>query len=225
MRTDVLILLPAHNEAPRIKSVITGIIKQGFENILVVDDGSTDKTAAIARQAKSWVLSYPSNLGKGHALRMGFRCARDKKVPITVTMDADGQHDPRDIPLLIAAVSSGYDVVLGNRFGYPNTIPFYARVANILGNILNFFFAHLWVADSQCGMRAYSIGALKKMTLYSTRYEIDTEIIREIKRRLLRFTEIPVRVRYTRYSQHKPMRQSLLRAFGTLWRLIRIYSV
>ncbi|MCR4326185.1 MAG: glycosyltransferase family 2 protein [Candidatus Roizmanbacteria bacterium] len=220
--SQVLIALPAHNEEKVLGQVLQSLHRCSYTQIIVVDDGSTDRTMQIARQQGAHVVSFAHNKGKGCALRAAISYAIKKKYLALVTMDADGQHDPRDIPALLKGLSA-YDVALGNRFVRHTAIPVYARAANLLGNIVNLAFAGMWVHDSQCGLRAYTRSALTKLRLHSTHYEIDTEIIRELKRKHLSYTQVPVRVRYTTYSKSKRTKQSFLMGLETVLRLVRIY--
>ncbi len=219
---QALIALPAHNEETVLGRVIQSLRRIGPVDILVVDDGSTDATARIAHRNRVRVISFPKNKGKGCALRAAIAYAIKKRYPTLVTMDADGQHDPRDIPSLLKGLQT-HDVSLGNRFVQGADIPAYARAANILGNVVNLVFTGMWVSDSQCGLRAYTRTAFEKLRLHSTHYEIDTEIIRELKRKHISYTQVPVRVRYTSYSKSKRTKQSFLMGLETIMRLVRIY--
>lgn len=222
IQSQALIALPAHNEEPVLAHVLQALRHEGYRHLLVVDDGSTDTTARIARRHHAQVISFFQNKGKGSALRAAISYALKHNYSVLVTMDADGQHNPRDIAALFTGLQT-CDVVLGNRFARHARIPVYARAANIVGNVVNMLFTGMWVQDSQCGLRAYNRKALMKMTLHSTHYEIDTEIIREIKRKHLSYMQVPVRVRYTSYSKSKRTKQSFLMGLETIVRLIRIY--
>ncbi|MGY0232478.1 glycosyltransferase family 2 protein [Longispora urticae] len=112
----VLIIMPAWNEAEAISSVIKEIHTELPDvDVLVVDDGSGDNTAAVASAAGASVLRLPYNLGVGGAMRLGYRYARDNDYDVTIQVDADGQHDPRYVPLLIAGLEQA-DLVIGARF-------------------------------------------------------------------------------------------------------------
>lgn len=114
--SELLVVVPALNEAGSVAEVVRGIRACVPDaTCLVIDDGSTDATAAIAREAGGRVLSLPFNLGVGGAMRTGFRFARDHGYRVVVQVDADGQHDPGDIPRLVAALGDA-DIVIGSRF-------------------------------------------------------------------------------------------------------------
>ncbi|PJE63635.1 glycosyltransferase family 2 protein [Candidatus Roizmanbacteria bacterium CG10_big_fil_rev_8_21_14_0_10_45_7] len=223
MSSQALIALPAYNEEKVLGCVLQSLRHAGYTHIVVVDDGSTDATARIARNYRVHIISFPRNKGKGSALRAAISYAIKKRYKALVTMDADGQHNPLDIASLLNGLQT-HDVALGNRFARHAYIPVYARAANMLGNIVNAVFTGTWVSDSQCGLRAYTRAALVKLRLHSTHYEIDTEIIRELKRKHISYTQIPVRVRYTAYSKSKRTKQSFLMGLETIARLVTIYK-
>jgi glycosyltransferase involved in cell wall biosynthesis len=111
-----LIIVPAWNEAASIADVVAEIHGAlPFAGVLVVDDGSTDGTAQVARKAGAVALTLPYNLGVGGAMRLGYRYARDHDYDIAIQVDADGQHDPAYVPKLIDALS-GSSLVIGARF-------------------------------------------------------------------------------------------------------------
>ncbi|MGP6171511.1 glycosyltransferase family 2 protein [Microbacterium sp. A204] len=113
---QVLIIMPAYNESEVIERVISEVRATLPEvRILVVSDGSTDGTVAAARAAGAQVLELPFNLGVGGAMRLGFRFAVDNGIPVAVQLDSDGQHNPNDVPALVAQLVD-HDVVIGARF-------------------------------------------------------------------------------------------------------------
>lgn len=113
---DVLVIVPAFNEAGSVKEVVRQVIEHGFD-VVVVDDGSNDETAAEAHRGGAVVLSLPVNLGVGGALRCGFRYAIEQGYDTVVQCDADGQHPPRAIETLLnELMSSGADMIIGSRF-------------------------------------------------------------------------------------------------------------
>ena len=122
MRTRVLAIVPALDEQETVGSVVASIRAQLCAagefavDVLVVDDGSTDRTADLARDAGAIVVSHPFNLGVGAALRTGFRFARSRGYSLAMQIDADGQHDPSEAERLIGAVVAGADLAIGSRF-------------------------------------------------------------------------------------------------------------
>ncbi|MFE1336447.1 MULTISPECIES: glycosyltransferase family 2 protein [unclassified Streptomyces] len=113
----VLIIMPAWNEADGVADVIKEVhATLPGADVLVVDDGSTDETAAVARAAGATVLKLPYNLGVGGAMRAGYKYAHDREYDVAIQVDADGQHDPRNVPELLARLDAGADLVMGARF-------------------------------------------------------------------------------------------------------------
>lgn len=205
----VVVVIPAYNEARVIGSVISSLPQSlpGVTQItpLVVDDNSTDNTKAVARRHGAKCIRHEANLGAGGATVTGLEAAKLLDADIVVTMDADGQHDPKDMVELIRPILSGEaDVVLGSRLiRLSQDMPAYKRLGNNLLNIVTYAFFRIWVSDSQSGYKAFSRKALEAIELRTTGYEFCSEIIGEIKHRRLRFYEIPIQTIYTDYSRSK----------------------
>lgn len=231
LRVMVITVIPAYNEEKTIGSVL-GEVQKYVDKIIVVDDGSMDKTAEVAASfqfpllckgglggVKIEVLNHIINRGLGAALRTGFFAALRENADIIVTLDADGQHNPEDIPRLIAPIQKGEaDAVIGSRFLKNEKAPLFRKIANWLGNAVTYLFFGIWVSDSQSGFRAFSREALQKLNLKSSGMEISSEIIKEIKRNNLRLVEIPIKPIYTKYSLSKG--QNLLEGVRTVFQLI-----
>lgn len=217
---QVLIIIPAFNEAKIIAGVIRAIKSQGWKQILVIDDGSTDGTGKQAIRAGAKVLSHKRNKGKGRALRTGFALARKLAMPVTVTIDGDGQHYPSDIEKMVKLIDEGQDVVLGYRNFKLSQIPLHKILANKLANLITWGVFGLKVRDSQSGLRAYAQTALNLMKLKYDKYEIESEIIREIKKNQLKWVEVPIRVSYGKHDQSKQDRQSCWSSVKTMLNLI-----
>lgn len=217
----VFIVIPAFNEAKVIASVIKEVQDAGYQNIIVIDDGSKDKTAQIAsREAGVIVLRHFLNRGKGAAMKTAIEAAKILTADAVVTIDGDGQHNPNDIGKMLKLISQGYDVVLGTRLQNPKGMPFYKIAANHFGNFCTWLIYGLWVTDSQSGFRAYSKKAINAIETRTDRYEYDSEVIREIHRNKLNFIEIPIEVRYTEYSMHKATKQSFKNGLKTLIKML-----
>ncbi|QQR77929.1 MAG: glycosyltransferase family 2 protein [Candidatus Moraniibacteriota bacterium] len=217
----VWIVIPAYNEATVIASVIKEIRQAGYENILVVDDGSTDHTFDVARSTGIVTLQHRLNRGKGAATKTGIEAAKLLGAHIVVTMDGDGQHNPGDIHTLIEPIRKRKaDVVLGTRLKHPEGMPWYKQVHNTIGNAIVWYLYGLWVSDSQSGFRAYSRRAIDRIDTRTDRYEYDSEVIREIKRHKLSYKEVSIEVRYTEYSMGKFHKQSLANGIKTVFRML-----
>ena len=217
----IFILIPAFNEETVIREVITEIKKAGYENIIVVDDGSADNTQ-IAAQKEIGVISlrHSINRGKGAAVKTGIEAAKMLGADIVVTIDGDGQHNPDDIARMLELIEQGNDVVLGSRLKNPKGMPLWKIAANHFGNFCTWAIYGLWVTDSQSGFRAYSKKAIQLIDTKTDRYEYDSEVIREIYRNKLKFTETPIEVRYTEYSMNKVHKMNLKNGFKTLIKMM-----
>ncbi len=213
----IYVVIPAFNEGGAILKVLKEIKDAGHGNIILVDDGSHDDTFAKAAGLEDIIaLRHFINRGKGAAVKTGIEAAKMMGADIVVTLDADGQHDPKDIAKMIKLIQDGYDVALGTRLKDPKGMPKYKILANHLGNFFTWLIYGLWVTDSQSGFRAYSKKALDLIDTKTDRYEYDSEIIREIYRNGLKHIETPVKVRYTEYSMNKKNKMDLKNGIKTL---------
>jgi glycosyltransferase involved in cell wall biosynthesis len=217
----IYIIIPVLNEETVIQEVINEIKKEGFNDIIVVDDGSHDQTCQKAKEIEGIVaLRHKINRGKGAAAKTGIEAAKLLGAEIVVTMDGDGQHDPKDIRKLVGPIIEGKrDVVLGTRLKNPKGMPWYKILHNYIANGITWYLFGLWVTDSQSGFRAYSRNAIDKINTRYDRYEYDSEIIREIYICKLSFEEIPITVRYTEYSKSKEQKQNLFNGIKTLYKM------
>ncbi len=217
----VVIVIPVYNEAKVIGSVIEEVRAQGYEHIVVVDDGSADNSYAIASAHDVLALRLKINRGKGAAVKTGIMAANMLGADVVVTMDGDGQHDPADIAQLIAPIlEERMDAVLGSRLLKRETMPLKKKIANSIGNFVTWLFYGLLVSDSQSGFRAYSRYAALIIDTKADKYEYDSKVIREIKNNRLRFTEVPVQTRYTEYASSKKTKQGFINGLITLRRMI-----
>lgn len=217
----VFIVIPCYNEEKVIKKVIKDIKNESWKNIIVVDDGSTDNTLQKAKEEKVFALRHVINRGKGAAVKTGLEFAKTKDADIVVTIDGDGQNNPKEIKKMVKKIEEGFDVVMGTRFkNKKNKIPTFNKFANKFANFFIFFVYGIMVSDSQSGFRAYSKKALELLDLKMDRYEFDSEVIREIARNKLKYTEIPIDVFYTNYSKSKKQKQNLVNGIKTMIRII-----
>lgn len=206
---DVCVLLPAFNEAGRIERVASQIAAQGFP-LFIFDDGSTDATPKFLKASSYPHLISDSNRGKGAAIRASFDWFLKTDYRAAVMMDADGQHDPAELPRFLEALNAGADVVVGNRMANPAGMPLDRRLTNSGLSALISLVALRRIPDSQCGYRALRREALEKIRLATAHYEIETEILLEAAKRDLRIDSIPVRSVYgDGKSQIQPIRDTL----------------
>lgn len=217
----IFIVIPAFNEETVIEEVIGEINSAGYENIIVVDDGSADETFSKAKETNAIALRHKINRGKGAATKTGIEAAKLLGAGIVVTMDADGQHDPADIQALIDPILSGdFDAVMGTRLLNPKGMPGHKIAANKIGNFFTWLIYGLWVTDSQSGFRAYSKDAIHQINTHTDHYEYDSEVIYEIKKNRLKYKEVPIKVRYTDYSMGKVQKQGFANGLKTLYNMI-----
>ncbi len=205
-------MIPAYNEEKTIGSVVLGT-RQHALRVIVVDDGSEDRTSDIARLAGAQVIVHPSNQGKGVALKTGFHAARD--ADIIVTLDSDGQHHPEDIPKLLEPILKGEaDVVNGSRYlnGKGKETPSYRRVGqNVLDIATNISSGDLDITDSQSGFRAFAGHTLPVFHFHSKNYTIESEMLIEAANAGLRIKEVEIHTTYGDENHHKmnPVRHGL----------------
>jgi UDP-N-acetylglucosamine---dolichyl-phosphate N-acetylglucosaminyltransferase len=216
MRT--FIVIPAYNEAASIGRVLKGLKKAGYSDIIVVDDGSKDRTYEIAQKEGVNVYRHIVNRGLGGALGTGIKAAIAHGADIIVTFDADGQHDVADLKKLVKPIfGRNADAVIGSRLINPKGMPLVRRIGNWGFNFITYILFGVWTTDSQSGLRAFSRKAAQKINIKSNRMEVSSEIISEIGRNRLRFTEVPIKAIYTDYSlAHGQSNLNAIRILGKL---------
>ncbi len=194
--TGITAILPALNEEVAIGSIILRA-KQHVDRVIVVDDGSIDATAEIAALAGAEVIRHPENKGKGAALKTGFEAANG--ADIIITLDTDGQHNPAEIPKLIAPILAGEaDVVNGSRYMNRNgkSTPFYRRIGqNVLDSATNLN-SGLHITDTQSGFRAFANHALPAFRFGQNGMAIESEMLMDAANAGLRIKEVEIGVRY-----------------------------
>jgi glycosyltransferase involved in cell wall biosynthesis len=221
MDKKVFIVIAAYNEESALAGVLHGLRRHGYRNIVVVDDGSRDRTSDVALAGGAWAVRHSINRGQGAALKTGIDFALQQGADIIVTFDADGQHLSEDIPALIKPVATGAaDVALGSRFlGKKSNVPPVRALFLKGGALLMRVLYGVSVSDSHNGFRAFSRKAALAIELRMPRMEHASEIIEQIGRKKLRYVEVPVTIRYTDYSlQHSS--QGALPAFKILFRML-----
>jgi len=204
-KNEVFIVIAAYNESKSIKKVVGKLTNKGYYNVVVVDDGSKDNTFSVIKNLSVYSLKHTINRGQGAALKTGIDFALKQGAKYVVTFDADGQHDVNDLSNMIKPVfSKKYDVSLGSRFLNKKTkMPFARYLTLKIGVIVQFIFYGLLLTDDHNGYRCFSRNALEKMTLVSDRMEHASEIIEEIKKKKLKFVEVPVSIHYSEYTLQK----------------------
>ena len=215
----VVVIIPAYNEESTIVDVIRGLIQRGFTTLIVVDDGSSDRTGEFAAREGTIRLRHLLNRGLGGALGTGISAALRLGAEVIVTFDADGQHDPDDIVRLLEPIEAGQaEVVIGSRMLDPQGMPYRRRLANWIANVVTYLLFGGWTTDSQSGLRAFSRRAATRMQIMTTGMEVSSEIIAETVRNRLQWKEVPIKAIYTDYSLSKG--QSFTVGLQTLMKLI-----
>jgi glycosyltransferase involved in cell wall biosynthesis len=196
-RSAIWVIVPAYNEGPRLGTTLASLCPL-WPNVVVVDDGSRDDTAAVARRHPVWLLRHIINRGQGAALQTGIDFALECNAEILVTFDSDGQHDASEIGKLIEPVRKGdADVALGSRFlGGAVGIPPGRRLVLRLGVLFTRIFSGIRVSDTHNGFRAFSRSAATRLRLNQDRMAHASEILDRIHQLGLRFVEVPVTIRY-----------------------------
>lgn len=195
-------VIPAYNEEKTIAKVILETGKF-VEKVIVVDDGSTDLTGEIADRMGAIRLSHGSNEGKGAALRTGIEYAKKEKFDILVTLDADSQHDPRDIPKVIEPLlQKSADVVVGVRSMDPSVMPRERIAGNKIFDAMN----GSQIKDTQSGFRAYTHDALNKIRFVENGMAVESQTFLDALNAGLKIKEVPV---FTTYEGITPKRSPL----------------
>lgn len=214
----VIALIPAYNEEATIAEVLKKT-KPFVDGMIVVNDGSSDRTAQIAAGQGALVVSHVINRGLGAAIGTGFEAAKRLGAGVVVTLDADGQHDAHEIQKFVSAIEQGADVVIGSRM-LTNCVgmPWHRRAAQVIGNLVTFLLFGALVSDSQSGYRAFTNYALRKIEVKTNRMEVSSELIAEARRHKLNLVEVPIKAIYTDYSLSKG--QSFFVGLKTVAKLI-----
>ncbi len=217
----IVAVMPAYQEASRIAQVIPEVLRY-VPMMIVVDDGSKDETTKVAGQAGAIVLRHAINRGQGAALKTGTLAALRAGADIIVHVDADGQHDPSFIPMLIEPIKIGQaDVVFGSRFLGIEAAGLSLSRRWLLGiaRCFNSFILGVphRMTDAQSGLRAMTSEAARSINFTQDRMAHCSEILRLVTRSSLRFQEVPVKIRYTSESLAKGQKPT--DAFKIVWHL------
>ena len=194
--TRIVAIIPAYNEEDALADVIAKT-SQYVDEVIIVNDGSSDKTAEVAIEAGAKLISHSTNLGKGEALKSGFEVIGDDS--IIVTIDGDGQHNPDEIPAIIKPIiEDGADLVNGSRYmnGPEENTPAYRRVGQKVLDIATNISAGIKVTDSQSGFRAFSPRTKGVFRFKDTGFGIESEMLVDAAEAGLKIVEAPITVRY-----------------------------
>jgi glycosyltransferase involved in cell wall biosynthesis len=196
VRSDVAALIPAYGAAASVAGVVAGA--RGYlARVVVIDDGSADDTAARARAAGAEVLRHAENAGKGAALATGLRALAEAGVARALTLDADGQHLPSEIPVLLGASDAAPQaIVVGVRRKTGHTIARLNRFGNWIADRLLRLIAGRPLPDTQSGFRVYPVAETLALGVRGTRYDFETEVLLRAARRGVPLVGVPVDVHY-----------------------------
>jgi glycosyltransferase involved in cell wall biosynthesis len=206
----ICVVIPAYNESANILSLIQDIKKYQLE-ILVIDDGSTDNTFSIAKDAGVQAMLNLNNQGKGASLIKGFRYALENNFDAIITMDADGQHLAQDLPSFIEeANDANIHIVLGNRMFNVEKMPFLRVITNKFMSWLISIISKQEIPDTQCGFRLIKREVFKNVKLSTSKYETESELLIKASRLGFKIKSIPIRSIYGRgKSQINPFIDTL----------------
>ncbi|MCF7838496.1 MAG: glycosyltransferase family 2 protein [Candidatus Marinimicrobia bacterium] len=204
------VLIPAYQEQGRIGAVVAGCLRHVPE-VFVVDDGSTDGTAAEADQAGALVQRLEHNSGKGIALETGFAFVCAHGAQVVITLDGDGQHDPAEIPKFIEAYErTGIPVLVGNRMVDVQGMPWIRRLTN---RYMSWHLSRImgqYVPDTQCGFRLYRCDLIPHVQTHSPRFAAESEILLHIAVRRIRIDSVRITTIYSgAVSKINPWRDTL----------------
>jgi glycosyltransferase involved in cell wall biosynthesis len=220
-KNDIIAVIPAYNEEISIGSVILRT-KPFVSHIIVVDDGSIDHTGDIADLTGSDVIRIEQNKGKANAVMTGLARAKELHSQVVVLLDSDGQHNPDEIPKLIAPIQAGYaDLVIGSRnLDNSNYIPAYRKFGlKILDSVTNMA-SQEKITDSQSGFRALGPEAINNFNFISEGYNLENDMINYFSKIGLRIVEVPISVSYKGKNIHK--KNPLLHGLGIFGNLVGI---
>jgi glycosyltransferase involved in cell wall biosynthesis len=220
--SQLAVVIPARNEAASIRAVAEACLKYS-SRVIVVDDASTDDTAAALHGVAVQLLRSETQLGKGGALQLGFAAAMQAGAAAVITLDGDGQHDAADIPAFVAAANRyPHHLIVGARLRQMHNAPRRRLIANRIADFFISWAAGQAVRDTQCGQRLYPAALLHAVTLQSRPIDgfvFESEILIDAVRKGFSAVSVPIEARYpphARASHFKPARD--------IWRITRMVS-
>lgn len=195
MKNSIFAVIAAKDEEKHISNVVKSTLKY-VDKVIVVDDGSRDSTAKIAEKAGGIVLKHIVNLGKGAAITTGCEYAISKKADIIVLLDADGQHEPKEIPRFIKELKNN-DMVFGARTEKRKSMPFILKYGNWFISKATYLLSGIRLTDTLCGFRAFKSKVYNKIKWKSVGYSLEAEMIINVGKKRLKYTEIKISTIYS----------------------------
>ncbi|MBN1847750.1 MAG: glycosyltransferase family 2 protein [Deltaproteobacteria bacterium] len=198
----IYVVIPAFNNESTVSTVVEKA-KRYISHVIVVDDGSTDQTAIIAKNAGAEVISISSNKGKGNTLRVAFQYALNNNLDAIITLDADLQHDPNEIPRFVDYyIRHQAKIVIGNRMQAKDAIPRIRYGPNKVGVTLFSWLIGQPIEDSQCGFRLYDRQVIKSIRILNMGFEAEADILLRAGKRGYRIGFVPIQAIYFSDSRH-----------------------
>lgn len=213
------VIIPAYNEGKTLGEVLQEVKKYN-QNIIVVDDGSNDDTYQKVQEAGVLALKHRTNLGKGAALKTGCQYALEQGAERIIVMDADGQHNPAEIPHFVTALER-HEIVFGTRT-VPQSMPLIMLFGNaILSRTLRWLYG-IKIKDTQCGYRAFTALVYPKLQWDASDYYVETEMVVRAGKEKLKYTEIPIQTIYSdKYKGTTVLDGITIMAKMLSWRLFK----
>lgn len=203
------VIVPTYNNENTLRQVLTQILNV-TPDVIVVNDGSTDSTSSIIADFSGiQVVSYPKNIGKGNALKLGFRKAIDFGYEYAITIDSDGQHYPDDIPKMVKRIEEEPGkLIMGSRNMEQEGIPGKSSFGNKFSNFWFWAETGITLSDTQTGFRAYPLQKISSMLFFTQKFEFEIEVIVRLAWKNVKFAEVPVKVDYPedRVSHFRPVK-------------------
>jgi glycosyltransferase involved in cell wall biosynthesis len=208
------ILIPAYNEAEHIEKLVREINSMGFSPT-VIDDGSSDGTSDKARSGGARVIQHEQNMGKGTSLKTGFSYMLDEGYDAALIMDGDAQHSPADIHKFIrlAEETEGNTLLIGNRMIDTKNMPLDRKLTNMFMSFLTSLICGQKIPDTQCGFRLIKKETLENITIESSRFEVESEILIKASRIGTKVLSVPIETLYKK-------EESQINPFWDTWRFI-----
>jgi len=197
MIKDIAVIIPALNEEKTIGNLVSHL-KKIFEKVIVVNDGSTDKTEEIARENGAIVLSHQKSKGKGEALKTGFQFILKENISAVITMDGDGQHLVEDVFKFVEAYRKKpkVGIFVGKRKILTTEMPFIRRLTNVSMSVIISFLSFQWIPDTQCGYRLIKKEVLEKVKLLTSHFETESELLIKSSWKGFKIYSIPIATVY-----------------------------
>lgn len=208
-RETAAAIIPAFFEEKHVGDVVKRTLQQ-VDHVLVVDDGSTDTTAAKAREAGAEVIVHERNLGKGESIQTGLRYWTERGFQHVLILDADGQHLPEEIPRFFAGAASGADLLIGTRMNDVRRMPLVRRLVNRQMSRSISKVCGQEIPDTQCGFRMLSAAVIPHLLGGAARFDYETEMLIVVSRKGFRIGSVPISTVYSdEVSSIHPVRDTL----------------